>query len=324
LRRIAVGRHAWLFVGSDDHAQSAGHLTCVGPKGMCCSPGLKGCGDNFCCNPSDQCLVNPNPIPPFPTASCCPGGYTVCNGACCPGGDYVCNPQTQACCLKGGVCGNTCCDPSNEVCVNSASSTCCDKAHACGSICCNKNESCTDPNHGTCTPCSNCSGAGQVCCFGQCCSAPDYCDVESKSCKCPPDCYGKCGGAPDGCGDTCTGACPELFSCYQQRCCQADCVGKCGGAPDGCGGTCSFPCPNGGVCQGQSCCTPDCTNKSCGAGDGCGGRCNSGFCPPGEQCSAGRCRANCGGSGRADCCGDGSCCLAANQCYKCNCGGGVK
>lgn len=26
LRRIAVGRHAWLFVGSDDHAQSAGHL----------------------------------------------------------------------------------------------------------------------------------------------------------------------------------------------------------------------------------------------------------------------------------------------------------
>jgi hypothetical protein len=26
LRRIAVGRHAWLFVGSDDHAQAAGHL----------------------------------------------------------------------------------------------------------------------------------------------------------------------------------------------------------------------------------------------------------------------------------------------------------
>lgn len=26
LRRIAVGRNAWLFVGSDDHAQSAGHL----------------------------------------------------------------------------------------------------------------------------------------------------------------------------------------------------------------------------------------------------------------------------------------------------------
>jgi transposase len=26
LRRIAVGRHAWLFVGSDDHAQSAGHI----------------------------------------------------------------------------------------------------------------------------------------------------------------------------------------------------------------------------------------------------------------------------------------------------------
>ena len=26
LRRIAVGRHAWLFVGSDDHAQSAAHL----------------------------------------------------------------------------------------------------------------------------------------------------------------------------------------------------------------------------------------------------------------------------------------------------------
>jgi transposase len=26
LRRIGVGRHAWLFVGSDDHAESAGHL----------------------------------------------------------------------------------------------------------------------------------------------------------------------------------------------------------------------------------------------------------------------------------------------------------
>ena len=26
LRRIAVGRNAWLFVGSDDHAHSAGHL----------------------------------------------------------------------------------------------------------------------------------------------------------------------------------------------------------------------------------------------------------------------------------------------------------
>lgn len=26
LRRIAVGRHAWLFVGSDDHAEAAGHL----------------------------------------------------------------------------------------------------------------------------------------------------------------------------------------------------------------------------------------------------------------------------------------------------------
>jgi hypothetical protein len=26
LRRIAVGRKAWLFVGSDDHGQSAGHL----------------------------------------------------------------------------------------------------------------------------------------------------------------------------------------------------------------------------------------------------------------------------------------------------------
>lgn len=26
LRRIAVGRKAWLFVGSDDHAVSAGHL----------------------------------------------------------------------------------------------------------------------------------------------------------------------------------------------------------------------------------------------------------------------------------------------------------
>lgn len=26
LRRIAVGRHAWMFVGSDDHAQSAGNL----------------------------------------------------------------------------------------------------------------------------------------------------------------------------------------------------------------------------------------------------------------------------------------------------------
>ena len=26
LRRVAVGRKAWLFVGSDDHAQSAAHL----------------------------------------------------------------------------------------------------------------------------------------------------------------------------------------------------------------------------------------------------------------------------------------------------------
>ena len=26
LRRIAVGRKAWLFVGSDDHAEAAGHL----------------------------------------------------------------------------------------------------------------------------------------------------------------------------------------------------------------------------------------------------------------------------------------------------------
>jgi hypothetical protein len=26
LRRIAVGRKAWLFAGSDDHAQSAGHI----------------------------------------------------------------------------------------------------------------------------------------------------------------------------------------------------------------------------------------------------------------------------------------------------------
>jgi hypothetical protein len=26
LRRVAVGRHAWLFVASDDHAESAGHL----------------------------------------------------------------------------------------------------------------------------------------------------------------------------------------------------------------------------------------------------------------------------------------------------------
>jgi hypothetical protein len=26
LRRVAVGRKAWLFVGSDDHAQAAGHL----------------------------------------------------------------------------------------------------------------------------------------------------------------------------------------------------------------------------------------------------------------------------------------------------------
>jgi hypothetical protein len=26
LRRVAVGRKAWLFVGSDDHAQAAGNL----------------------------------------------------------------------------------------------------------------------------------------------------------------------------------------------------------------------------------------------------------------------------------------------------------
>lgn len=26
LRRVAVGRKAWLFVGSDDHAQAAGHI----------------------------------------------------------------------------------------------------------------------------------------------------------------------------------------------------------------------------------------------------------------------------------------------------------
>jgi hypothetical protein len=304
--------------GFQDRCCDAGE-TCVGPKGLCCSPGLKGCGNDYCCGATDTCITNPKSIPPFPPASCCPSGNTICNGACCPGADYVCNPQTNACCLKGTVCGNTCCD-FNSVCVNSAASQCCDRAHACGSVCCNTGESCTDPNHGTCSPCSNCSEAGQVCCFGQCCSAPNYCDADSKSCKCPPNCAGKCGGAPDGCGGACTGACDELQSCYQQKCCQGDCAGKCGGAPDGCGGACNFACPNGGVCVGQSCCTPDCNNKSCGAGDGCGGRCN-GYCAAGETCDNFVCTANCAG-GRADCCGDGSCCLQGNQCYKCSCGGG--
>lgn len=305
--------------GVDNRCCDVGE-TCVGSKGQCCSPGLKGCGDSYCCGATDQCLSSAPNIPPFPPNLCCPAGRNVCNGVCCPRDNDICNPQTQVCCPAGDVCGNNCCDGADQICVNSSSSTCCARAHACGTSCCATSESCADANHGTCSACADCTGPGKECCFGQCCvGAQYYCDADSRSCKCRPNCDGKCGGAPDGCGGSCTGACQEFEVCFNQACCSPNCYGKCGGAPDGCGSTCNYDCPTGQVCLHQACCVPDCTNKSCGAGDGCGGRC-TGYCPAGESCTAAHvCKANCG-AGRADCCGDGSCCLPAAQCYKCGCG----
>lgn len=282
---------------------------CVGPVGLCCSPGLKPCGDSNCCGATETCMGDGN---------CCASGHNVCNGVCCPGTDQICNPNTQACCKQGAVCGNSCCDGMDEVCVNSSSSTCCGKAHACGMACCASNESCTDPNQNKCSPCANCKGE---CCFGTCCATGQFCNAGSKSCKCQPNCNGRCGGAPDGCGGTCNGACGAGFVCSQQSCCQPSCTGKCGGAPDGCGGTCNGPCGGHAVCQGQTCCNPNCANKACGAPDGCGSTC-AGHCPTGNACSypshvcepvENLCH------GKSDCCGDGSCCLNANQCYKCQC-----
>ena len=244
--------------------------------GACCKPGLKACGENGCCSPTDTCIPG--------TGSCCPAGQNVCNGVCCPNANDVCNPQTQACCPSGSVCGNACCtalDPSGQqqVCTNSSSSTCCDLAHACGATCCSTSQFCSDSSAGTCQSCANCSGPGTECCFGQCCAAPLVCDATSHSCICIPNCANKCGGAPDGCGGTCTGACQSGQVCDGQTCCTPNCAGKCGGAPDGCGGTCTGYCPSGQVCDGQACCTPNCKDAKCGASNGCGEQC-SGFCPP--------------------------------------------
>ena len=291
--------------------------TCVGTTGLCCSPGFQACGTSWCCATGENCVKG------IPTAgnpsgySCCPSGHQICSNTCCPNSNQICNPNTQTCCKRGAVCGNACCDGDDQVCVNSSSSTCCSNAHACGSVCCAKTASCADPSVGTCTACANC--AGGECCFGQCCTGPQmYCDATTRSCRCKPSCDGKCAG-PDGCGGTCPNNCGEFSVCYQNACCQPNCVGKCGGASDGCGGTCTA-CGPSQVCRGQSCCS-DCTNATCGAGDGCGHTC-TGSCPPNQFCNRNhQCQPEqkCSGS-RVDCCGDGSCCLAAGQCYKCRCG----
>jgi hypothetical protein len=297
--------------------------TCVGTNGLCCAPTLKPCGTGFCCPQDDTCLMGGIPTVDNPSgASCCPSGNQVCSGACCPNADQICNPNTQTCCKRGAICGNSCCDGTGQVCVNASASLCCAQTHACGQGCCANNESCTDPNHVTCSPCANCAGPGKECCFGQCCSgAQIFCDVASRSCKCKPDCTFKCGGASDGCGGTCNNSCPEFTTCFQGKCCSPNCVGKCGGVPDSCGGTCKT-CDTDQVCRGQTCCTKKCASDKCGASDGCGGTC-AGLCPQGAVCNLKHlCVATTAcGVGRVDCCGDGSCCRTAGQCYKCGCGG---
>jgi len=97
--------------------------TCVGPNGLCCSPGFRGCGTSLCCGPGETCL-----------------------------GDLACCPNAQVC----------------------------------GTVCCAKSQSCSDPNNGVCSPCSNCSAPNQQCCFGECCTSPAFCNTLTRRCDIIP------------------------------------------------------------------------------------------------------------------------------------------
>jgi formylglycine-generating enzyme required for sulfatase activity len=93
-------------------------------------------------------------------------------------------------------------------------------------------------------------------------------------------------------------------------CCQPDCATKACGDPDGCGGTCQTgTCPTGEECQAGKCvCKPDCAGKDCGADDTCGGKCLTGPCPdPNASCNAGVCKCD-----FVDC--SGKCCASGDVC----------
>ncbi len=327
--------------------------TCMG-NGTCC-PSTAACG-GACCAADQDCINSATSTCCSKAHSCdgvccaqneictnhvcapCPNcGPTqeCCAGQCCIGPQMFCDVDTKTCRCRpscggkcngapdgcGGTCTTSC--AQRQVCVNQTCCTpnClgkCGVSDGCGGTCstdCGEGKFCKDNVCvSTCPP-----GRADCCGDGTCClssSGPDQCYKCTCGGQCTPQCAGKCGGAPDHCGGTCN-TCGAGQVCQGQTCCTPNCAGKCGGAPDGCGGTCNT-CEAGQVCRGQTCCRASCAGKCGGAPDGCGGTC-TGPCPEGHTCKGKVCVSSCAEAGRDDCCGNGTCCMPSEQCYKCNC-----
>jgi len=252
------------------------YWTCDG--GQCkepCDPDCIGkfCGDDDGCdNPCIGICIGLNEV--------CVGGVCACGGEPCEDG----------CCAFGEVCEDGSCVPTG--CVPQCDGAVCGEDDECGGLC-----------QGTC------AGDNEVCIYGQCQCAGEFCVdaccpagqvCDDGACCVPLTCaqFGAdaCGTPQDGCGGFLVcGSCGEDEFCGDAFVCECE--------HDACDDVC---CGEYEVCVSGACiedCKPDCNNKNCGEGDLCGGLCD-GPCPHDAQfCVAGVCF--CGGTDCADkACGD--------------------
>ncbi len=216
--------HECADLQSDDKNCGACGNTC--PDGQICQDGAcvcpndgVPCGDatnSFCCDPSEQCVVNPITL----HASCAP--------ACGPCEIYAPNDPSGPCIPKQcGQCQQ--CDPSSNQCVSSSDGTTCGS----GLVCCQGgcvSDSCQDSqtfNYDTC----QCECAPVSC--------PDGQHQDPNTCECVCDS-----------GQICNGSCCDSG----QECCNGQCVDACPPGQQRDQGSCDCVCSTGETC-GHECCS---------------------------------------------------------------------
>lgn len=273
--------------GGHECANLAGNADHCGACGEPCASGEACCGDAGCIDVSSD------------DANCgacgnaCAAGLTCCDGAC-----VNIRSSSEHC----GGCGNPACEGETTCCPSDLDAT----------------PACRPP--GDCATCTDCDGAGELCCGGECIT-----DSDTNPAHC-----GGCGIACTADQRCCGGSCVDLDAACTS--CDDDCgsTGQCCGAcvpitsDSNCGG-CGVSCTAGQTCCGEAGCVDTTINNShCG---GCDMPCgtdvcsNGNCCAPGTTWCDGECislttNAHCGGCGTR-CTGLTACKACADGTYRC-------
>ncbi len=147
-----------------------------GGKGACCPKDQPACGDSYCCDKGDTCVVTKE----SPLGTCCRPGQKPCGGECCGVGTACLNGTcvAQPTCLSGQTaCGRMCCQGNQ---------------HCCGGGCCDSKFKCTiardattGQEYGMCEALE--CAAGREACGGKCCAAGQLCSGDGHKCCSPSD-----------------------------------------------------------------------------------------------------------------------------------------